>query len=86
MTTRSSKSVGVFAALVLILVPAPLPAARPQSAISASTQPSLADVLEEVTPYPSEQGRRTCAIARGNLAEWRSTKAKWTTWFWRWYG
>ncbi|THK39151.1 DegQ family serine endoprotease [Ensifer sp. MPMI2T] len=50
MTTRSSKYVGVFAALVLILVPAPLPAAQPQSSISASTQRSLADVLEEVTP------------------------------------
>lgn len=50
MTTRSSNLAGVFAALVLILVPAPLPAAQPQSAISASTQRSLADVLEEVTP------------------------------------
>ncbi|MEY9324036.1 S1-C subfamily serine protease [Sinorhizobium fredii] len=50
MTARPSKYVGVFAALVLILVPAPLPAARPPSAISASIQPSLADVLEDVTP------------------------------------
>ncbi|APG89120.1 periplasmic serine endoprotease DegP (plasmid) [Sinorhizobium americanum CCGM7] len=49
-TTRSSKYVGVFVALVLVMVPGPLPAAQPQAAISAGTQRSLADVLEEVTP------------------------------------
>ncbi|MEY9560155.1 Do family serine endopeptidase (plasmid) [Sinorhizobium fredii] len=66
MTTRSSKYVGVFAALVLILVPAPLPAARPQSAISASTQPSLADVLEDVTPAVVNIAVRSRASAETN--------------------
>ncbi|WOS66152.1 DegQ family serine endoprotease [Sinorhizobium fredii] len=66
MTTRSSKYVGVFAALVLILVPAPLPAARPQSAISASTQPSLADVLEDVTPAVVNIAVRSRASAESN--------------------
>ncbi|MDK1384836.1 DegQ family serine endoprotease [Sinorhizobium sp. 8-89] len=50
MTTRSSKYVGVFAALVLVMVPGPLQAAQPQAAISPGTQQSLADVLEEITP------------------------------------
>ncbi|PDT51670.1 MULTISPECIES: Do family serine endopeptidase [Sinorhizobium] len=50
MTTRSSKFVGVFAALVLVMVSGPLPAAQPQAALSSSTQRSLADVLEEITP------------------------------------
>ncbi|ASY58212.1 HtrA protease/chaperone protein [Sinorhizobium sp. CCBAU 05631] len=49
-TTRSSKFVGVFAALVLVMVSGPLPAAQPQAALSSSTQRSLADVLEEITP------------------------------------
>ncbi|PDT80207.1 DegQ family serine endoprotease [Sinorhizobium sp. BJ1] len=66
MTTRSSKSVGVFAALVLILVPAPLPAAQPQAAISASTQRSLADVLEEVTPAVVNIAVRARAPAETN--------------------
>ncbi|WP_026187065.1 Do family serine endopeptidase [Ensifer sp. BR816] len=50
MTTRSSKYVGVFAALVLVMGPGPLPPAQPQAAISAVTQRSLADVLVEITP------------------------------------
>lgn len=66
MTTRSSKYVGVFAALVLILVPAPLPAARPQSAISASIQLSLADVLEDVTPAVVNIAVRSRASAETN--------------------
>ncbi|MBD9375534.1 Do family serine endopeptidase [Rhizobium sp. ARZ01] len=67
MTTRSSKYVGVFAALVLILVPAPLPAARPQSAMSASMQPSLADVLEDVTPAVVNIAVRSRASAETNF-------------------
>jgi len=66
MTTRSSKYVGVFAALVLILVPAPFPAAQPQSAMSASTQPSLADVLEKVTPAVVNIAVRSRASAETN--------------------
>ncbi|MEY9832231.1 Do/DeqQ family serine protease [Sinorhizobium fredii] len=66
MTARPSKYVGVFAALVLILVPAPLPAARPPSAISASIQPSLADVLEDVTPAVVNIAVRSRAPAETN--------------------
>ncbi|MGN7735349.1 Do family serine endopeptidase [Ensifer sp. 22564] len=66
MTMRSSKNVGVFAALVLILVPAPFPAAQPQSAMSAGTQPSLADVLEKVTPAVVNIAVRSRASAETN--------------------
>ncbi|WP_164923830.1 DegQ family serine endoprotease [Sinorhizobium fredii] len=66
MTARSSKYVGVFAALVLILVPGPPPAAQPPSAISASTQPSLADVLEGVTPAVVNIAVRSRAPAETN--------------------
>ncbi|WFU51281.1 DegQ family serine endoprotease [Sinorhizobium terangae] len=67
MITRSSKYVGVFAALVLVLDPAPFPAAQPQPAISASTQQrSLADVLEEVTPAVVNIAVRSRAPAETN--------------------
>ncbi|MGI0526740.1 DegQ family serine endoprotease [Rhizobium giardinii] len=67
MTARPSKYVGVFAALVLMLVPAPLPAAaQPPSALSASIQPSLADVLEEVTPAVVNIAVRSRAPAATN--------------------
>lgn len=66
MTTRSSNLAGVFAALVLILVPAPLPAAQPQSAFSASTQRLLADVLEELTPAVVNIAVRSRAPAESN--------------------
>jgi len=67
MTARPSKYVGVFAALVLMLVPAPLPAAaQPPSALSARIQPSLADVLEEVTPAVVNIAVRSRAPAATN--------------------
>lgn len=50
MFTRSSSYLSVFVALVLVLAPAPLSLAETQAAIAESTQPSLADVLEKVTP------------------------------------
>jgi hypothetical protein len=36
--------------------------------------------------YASEVGRRIFGFARGNIAEWRPTKAKSTMRFWRCYG
>ncbi|NRP74243.1 Periplasmic serine endoprotease DegP [Ensifer psoraleae] len=66
MITRSSKYVGVFAALVLVMVPAPFPAAQPQPAISAATQRSLADVLEEITPAVVNIAVRSRAPAATN--------------------
>ncbi|MCA1441708.1 Do family serine endopeptidase [Ensifer sp. IC4062] len=66
MTTRSSKYVGVFAALVLVMVPGPRSAAQPQTAISAVTQRSLADVLEEITPAVVNIAVRSRAPAATN--------------------
>lgn len=50
MTTRLSTCVGICTALILMMVPAEIAVAQPQSAAAASTQQSLADVLEDVTP------------------------------------
>ncbi|PDT81640.1 Do family serine endopeptidase [Sinorhizobium sp. BJ1] len=66
MTTRSSKYVGVFAALVLVMVPGPPPAAQPQAAISTGTQRSLADVLQEITPAVVNIAVRSRAPAETN--------------------
>ncbi|TCN25241.1 Do family serine endopeptidase [Sinorhizobium americanum] len=65
-STRSSKYVGVFAALVLVMVPGPLPAAQPQAAISPGTQRSLADVLEDITPAVVNIAVRSRAPAETN--------------------
>lgn len=48
MNTRSSKYIGLFIALALVLIPTPVSPAQPQTA--ASPQRSLADVLETITP------------------------------------
>lgn len=48
MNTRSSKYIGLFIALALLLIPTPVSPAQPQTA--ASPQRSLADVLETITP------------------------------------
>ena len=48
MTTPSSRYVRLFAAVVLMLVPAT--AVQPQAVLSAATQRPLADVLEAITP------------------------------------
>ncbi len=66
MTTRSSNMLAYSPHSVLILVPAPLPAARPQSAMSTGTQPSLADVLEDVTPAVVNIAVRSRASAETN--------------------
>lgn len=71
MTTRPWKYVGVFAALVLTLVPAPFAAAQSQPAISAAAQRSPANVLEEGTPavvnIAVNGGERWDAINFGTL-------------------
>jgi serine protease Do len=48
MTTRLLRYLGLFAALILVPVPAPSLPAEAQSPIAASQQPSLANVLEKV--------------------------------------
>ncbi|MBW9064542.1 DegQ family serine endoprotease [Rhizobium herbae] len=64
MTTCSSRYVRLFAALVLMLVPAT--AVQPQVAVSAATQRPLADVLEGITPAVVNIAVRSRSAAETN--------------------